>query len=61
MNPPTIQQKEELRILPAKFSFPEDAHKILEWLISDYDKKTKDSSFVRAASYARLTTYLEDS
>ncbi|MGA9149902.1 MAG: hypothetical protein WBZ36_04915 [Candidatus Nitrosopolaris sp.] len=42
MNPPIIQQKEELRILPAKFSFPEDAHKILEWLISDYDKKTKD-------------------
>jgi hypothetical protein len=28
----TIQQKlEELRILAAKFSFPEDARKILEW------------------------------
>jgi hypothetical protein len=30
--PPTIQSKlEELRILAAKFSFPEDAHKISEW------------------------------
>jgi hypothetical protein len=29
---PTIQQKlEELRILAEKFSFPEDARKILEW------------------------------
>jgi hypothetical protein len=28
----TIQQKlDELRILAAKFSFPQDAHKILEW------------------------------
>jgi len=28
----TIQQKlEELRILAAKFSFPQDARKILEW------------------------------
>jgi len=29
---PTIQQKlDELRILAAKFSFPQDARKILEW------------------------------
>jgi hypothetical protein len=30
--PPTIQQKlDELKILAEKFSFPEDARKILEW------------------------------
>jgi len=32
---PTIQQKlDELRLLAGKFSSPQDAHKIVEWLIS---------------------------